>query len=221
MKNNLVRLLLTLTVLMFLKSSMRAQTINWLAASQPQKSILFANTGIDHGSFFKLGYAYKLKTCDPIYLSTAISVPFGSDFMDDYKFELAGQMPIFSWFAFRSSIRVHSFVRNHQNNDVRLFDLGSGLALTNGFYCDTGHLALELGIQHTGFTRLRRSNTEEQEQSQWFKGASSQLFIGLQGSKSLCQSTIVTFNLGAFAVPGKNQSSSLPFYFQLGLNKKI
>ena len=202
-----------------------SQSINWQSIQENQKNIAYLNLGYDFGVTTQLGYGYQLNASKPILLTTDLSMPMGSDFMDDFKFRIGGQMEVFEKNNFSLSAKLLFSAKRHETNLVRQFGLGSELSLTAGYYKSKWHVAAEMGFDNFIATHLKHSDdivsNYSEIQNGWFGNSGGQFFYGIQGSKTVGKRMEINLRLGAINAQGNHENALLPVYFQLGLVYKL
>jgi len=220
MKNILITvLIITLPLL----SS--AQSINWAGTQKTADRLAYLNFGYDFGLTTQIGYAHKLKTVKPIWLSLDYSMPMGKSLTDDFKTRIGGQMVLFEKSSFILSTEVRANFRRHENKFVRMASFGSEISGTIGYYKPKWHVAFNLGFDKSIVTHLKHSESLIENyasiQDGWYIPSGGHWNYGLQVSKSLNKRTYVNMDIGNLNAQGKDENALLPIYFNLGLNRMI
>lgn len=228
MKISILKTVLVLATISFFQHKLFAQVINWKNISMQQKHLLHVNVGADYGVTAGAGYHHLLRGKKfPAWLGADFSVPSGKQAAaDDFKVKLGAQIRVVALRHFQISARLQGVARRFQNQSVRLFNFGSDMAATLGFYSNKWVLAVESGFDKAIVTNFKhsewyRKNIYDNVQDGWYEPATGgNIYYGFQAGYSM-KKTDVTLRAGRVLQQDFISEPLLPFYGQLGLNFKF
>lgn len=214
------------TIIMAMALSSQAQNINWRTVDSLDKNIVSLGLGYDYGVTTQLGYYRSIKAFKPILLGGDFSFPSGKNLMDDHKVRIGGQIEIFDYKGFSVSGKIFGNFRRHESELVRMASFGSELSLVSGYYKPTWHIGVEVGFDKAIATHLKHSDIVRETfyadiQDGWYVATAGNWFYGFQASKTIGKSMGITARFGLTNAEGKDKDAMLPYYAQLGLNKKF
>lgn len=225
MKAITLKSIIIITVFSFFQNKIYAQVINWENISKQNKHLLHINVGAEYGVTAGLGYHYLIPIKNfPLWIGGEFSVPSGNQLADDdFKVRLGAQIRIVALNHFQFSARAQGISRRYQNQSVRLFNFGSDLAGTLGYYCKHWFLGVESGFDKAIVTNFKHSewfkkNIYDNVQDGWYEPATGgNFYYGLQGSYSM-KKVDITIKAGRVLQQDFKSQPLLPFYGQLGVN---
>lgn len=221
------KVFLAILIISFYQNNLKAQNINWANVSSQQKQLIHANFGAEFGVILGLGYHYLL--CNkiiPLYIGGEFSTPFGITIADDYKTRIGVQIRIFKLNNFQLSGRIQGVARNYQSNLIQLFNFGSDVAGTIGYYRKHFFLAGEVGFDKAIVTNFEHSvwyknNIYSEVQNGWFQPATGgNFYYGLQGGYST-KKIDLSLKGGKVLQQDYKTKPLLPIYAQIGINYKF
>lgn len=202
-----------------------AQTVNW--ENLPKSAhVATVGTGWDYSMSYALGYAYRPASNLPVLFSTQFSAPFGEKVLDDMKWKAGGQALLVQHSKVRAAIAVNGIYRKYTNPLVRLNNIGAEVKATLGHYRPRFFIAAEAGLDFAMLTHLRhtstfRENVFQQAQDGWYRpGTASHFLYGFQAGISF-QRTDILFGLGQIVTLDFQTTPLIPYYLNLGINRKI
>ena len=202
-----------------------AQNINWQSFTQEQTRLAYVNFGYDFGMTTQVGYGYKIAPDSPFLLTADFSFPKGTDWFDDFKIRLGGQMSVIEKGHFILTAKAYGQFRRHETELVRMASFGANTAILAGHYTSKWHLAGEFGFDKSINTHLKHSDLIRDHYPAitdgWFVPSGGHFFYGIQASKTLGKKIDLSINLGATNAQSDNENALLPYYAQLGLVWKI
>lgn len=220
----------TIIVIVFLlfHNSIDAQVINWENISKQNLHLLHVDVGAEYGTIAGVGYHHLIPVKRfPLWIGSEFSVPSGNQLADDdFKVRLGAQIRIVALNHVQFSARLQGIARRYHNQSVRLFNFGSDLAVTVGYYHKNWFLGAESGFDKAIVTNFKHSewykkNIYDNVQDGWYEPATGgNFYYGLQGGYSMKK---VDFTLKAGKVLQQDFKSQplLPFYGQFGVNFKF
>jgi hypothetical protein len=211
----------------FLQNSVHAQVINWGNISKQNKQLLHANIGAEYGLTTGLGYHHLIPAKNfPLWVGGEFSVPSGNQFADDFKVRLGTQIRVVALNHLQFSARIQGIARRYQNQSVRLFNFGSDIAGTLGYYHKRWFLGAEAGFDKAIVINFKHSewykkNIYDNVRDGWYEpAAGGNFYYGVQGGYSI-KIIDITLKAGKFLQQDFKSKPLLPFYGQLGLNCRI
>lgn len=224
MKNITLKSLIIIAIFLFFQNKIYAQVINWGNISNQNKHLLHANAGAEYGLTVGLGYHHLIPVKSfPLWVGGEFSKPSGNQLADDFKVRLGVQIRIVALKHFQFSARIQGISRRYHNQSVTLFNFGSDLAGTLGYYRKQWFLGAEAGFDKAIVTNFKHSewfkkNIYDNVQDGWYEPATGgNFYYGLQGGYSIKK---IDFTLKAGKVLQQDFKSNplLPFQAQLGVN---
>jgi hypothetical protein len=201
-----------------------AQTINWRSMQDDKKHVVSIHSGWDYGTAVGFSYGYKLNFRIPMIAGLEYSMPTGRNIFDDLKTKAGVQAEIFRYRSFSASLRANGIFRRYESELVRFANFGSEFAAVVGYLKPRWYAAAEFGFDKSIITHIKHSTLMEEYnpgvQSGWYIPTGGNFFYGIQMGYSFR-----TFDV--FLKGGKTVSQDLdskaqvPFYFQMGMNKKF
>ena len=202
-----------------------AQNINWKFHPDSTTSLIHLNLGYDFGMTTQLGYAYKLNTNKPIFLKASISIPMGKNILDDYKFNIGGQIALVEKNNFILAAAYNANLKRYETNFVRQIGIGNNISITPGYYKPKWHLAANIGFEQFVATHLKQGDIMRENytevQDGWFSNTGGQLYFGVEGSKTIGKRMALNLSLGTTNAFGDDVDALLPAYLGIGLNYRF
>ncbi len=202
-----------------------SQNINWRSLREDQRSYIQFNVGYDFGVTAQLGYSRSFTLIKPVMMGVDISIPMGSNLIDDFKVRLGGQIEVVEIQGFSASVKIMSNFRRYQTQLVRIVSFGSDFALVTGYYSSTWHAAGEIGFDKAITSHLKHSDMMRNYfpaiKDGWYIPTGGHFYYGIQGSKTIGESFDLSLRLGATKAQFHDEDAVLPYYLQLGLGMKF
>jgi hypothetical protein len=200
------------------------QTINWKNLQPSQKHIVNLNLGFDNAAVIGFGYAYHIKSKLPLLFHIEYSIPFGDKTFDDLKTKIGAQANLVHSGMFFTTIKAAGVIRRYENDLVRLINFGSEFSATAGLSKQKWFAAGEFGFDKAITTHLKHSNrTKEYNpdvQNGWYIPDGGNFLYGVQAGYSFSHNDLY-LKLGRSIAQDLKTTPTIPFYFQLGLNRKL
>lgn len=222
MKNIIYKLIL----LAILNSSniCSAQQINWRSFNVNQTHIVNVNLGWDYGFGAGIGYGYKLKTKLPIVFNVEYSSPFGKKIFDDFKTKIGGQIELVNFKNISVSTKVYSIFRHYENELARFTNFGSEFSVNFGYYKSKWYIAGEFGFDKAITTHIRNTDAMKMiypnVKDGWYIPTAGNYFYGMQSGYSFKNNDLY-IKIGKVITQDFKTTPTIPYYFQLGFNRKI
>ena len=225
MKTVTIKSIIIIIAFVFSQNIIYAQVINWKNISTQNKHLLHINAGVEYGAIAGVGYHHLIPIKRfPFWIGGEFSVPSGNQLADDdFKVRLGGQIKIVEFNHFQFSARIQGIARRYHNQSVRLFNFGSDLAGTMGYYRKQWFLGAEAGfdkaiVTHFKHTDWFKRNIYNNVQDGWFQPATGgNFYYGLQGGFSM-NKVDITVKAGKVLQQDFKSQPLLPFYGQVGMN---
>lgn len=201
-----------------------SQNLNWRSITKEQKHLVSLNIGLDYGTTIGIAYGYKLNTKLPLVLNTEFSIPFGQEIFDDFKTKIGAQAEIIKIGHFSTTLKANGVFRRYENTMARFLNFGSEFSALAGFYKPKWYAAGELGFDKAITTHVKHSELAQQYypdiKNGWYVPTGGNFFYGLQSGFSFKKNDL-TLKLGKIIQEDFKTEPTIPFYFQLGFNRKI
>jgi hypothetical protein len=218
--------ILIITILIYLLSNtINAQNINWRAFNQEQKHIFGINTGLDFGVTYGVNYGRKLNTKLPMILAGELSVPSGNKVLEDFKVKMGVQIEVIHAGNFSATLKVNGIFRRFENDYARLLNFGSEFAGMAGYYKPRWYVAGELSFDKAIITHIKHQpNALENNPdltSGWYIPTGGNFAYGIQTGIVLGEKNDLNLKIGRVINQNFKTEPTLPFYFQLGYNRRF
>ena len=219
-----IRLILVAVVLCCTANLSLAQNINWRGLNDDQTHLINLNVGWDFASTIGISYGYNLKTNIPIVMNVDFSLPFGSIFLDDFKVKLGGQAKLLTLGDFSAALKAYGIFRRYENSIARLLNFGSEFSGVVGYYRSRWHAAAEFGFDKAVTTQVKHSALTREHfpdaKDGWYVPTGGNFFYGIQAGYSF-ESYDIYSKIGKTVTQDLKTTAMIPFYLQLGLNRKF
>lgn len=219
------KFIITCLTLAFVATSLSAQDVNWSWMGSESRHFAHANIGYDFGITAGVGYDYFIPTKLPVLLSASYSFPMGKDLVDDFKFQMGGQMKLAEHKQFCLTFKAYGNVTRHQTALVRMLGIGSETALVLGYYRKTWHVATEFGLIKPLLVNLKHSEAFHESypavQDGWYMSSGGYFNYGFQVGKSISANNDLTFKMGMNNAYAKYKDPLLPYYARLGYVRRF
>ena len=202
------------------------QWYNWDVITDSTKHILGANSGWEYAAFAGVNYSYKLPFKIPAFIQTGLSIPFGNNIADDFKYNLGLGGEMYSNKGFHSILTLDALYNRYASELVRLNQVALDIKTLNGLYKLKWFVATEIGLELGLSTHFKHSETYKQfiyaeVEDGWYKPLSAGIInFGVQGGYSFKQSDLI-FRIGYFKTITSSVNVLIPYYATLGYNLKI
>lgn len=204
-----------------------AQDINWNSVSSQNRNLLQLKLGAEYGVTIGLGYHYLVpRKKFPFWIGGEFSLPSGKQLTDDFKVRIGGQIRVANVKYFQFSAKLQGIARRYQNQSVRLFNFGSDMSGTIGYYRKHWFLGVEAGFDKAIVTHFKhsewfRQNIYDKVQDGWYEPSTGgNFYYGLIGGYSL-KKWDITIKGGRMLQQDFVSQPVLPFFGQVGLNYRF
>ncbi|MBD3289498.1 hypothetical protein GF337_11905 [candidate division KSB1 bacterium] len=218
--------IITITFILMTITISNAQDVNWKSVDPGQRSLGHFQFGYDYGVTVQLGYSRFANIYKPVLFTLDYSFPMGEKLFDDFTLRYGGQVEIYKINNISVTGKILGNFRRYQTSMVRIASFGADFSVLAGFYKSSWHIAGELGFDKAISSHLKhseeyRNNVWAEIKDGWYVPTGGNWYYGIQGSKTIGGTYDITLRAGATNAQGNDEDSMLPFYFQLGLNKKF
>ncbi len=195
---------------------------------------------------FGIGIGYSCRFQDvfaenDVAVHAKFSLPLGlvltSESMDSFKLEAGTELDMSVYEAFHIPCYAGAFITNQNQVLGKFFSFGGSFIAAPGLYLPGGHIAVEAGINHVFFTRIRHSAVVEETFAERYEGrpdpsspadgtygnTATRFRLGLSSSLSLGTVFALRFNGGIMLTPSIGVGlfegmpfGLFPFYTELG-----
>jgi hypothetical protein len=214
------------TILLYLISNtLNAQNINWRAFGQEQKHIIGINTGLDFGVTYGLTYGRKLNAKLPMVLNGEFSFPSGNKVLEDFKVKMGVQMEVIHAGNFSATLKVNGIFRRFENDYARMLNFGSEFAGVAGYYKPRWYVAGEISFDKAIVTHIKHLPAALENNPDlttgWYIPTGGNVAYGIQSGLVLGQKNDLNLKIGRVINQNFKTEPTLPFYFQLGFNRRF
>lgn len=218
--------ILFITILIFLISNtINAQNINWRAFKPEQKHIIGLNTGLDFGLTYAVNYGRKLNTKLPMVVNGEFSLPSGNKILEDFKVKTGVQIEVIHADNFSATLKVNGIFRRFENDYGRLLNFGSEFAAVAGYYKPRWYVAGELSFDKAIVTHIKHLPAALENNpdivSGWYIPTGGNFAYGIQTGLVLGQKNDLSLKIGRVINQNFKTEPTLPFYLQLGYNRRF
>lgn len=212
-------------ILLFITPNIFAQNINWNSIEARQKHIININIGLEHGLVYGISYGYKLKTKLPTVVDISYSFPSGEKLFDDFKTKFGAQVQVLKLNNFQFNAAIRGIYRRYENPGVSLQNFGSETSAQIGYFKNKWFLASDIGFDKAIVTHFKHSSVFKNDfpdvKNGWYEPATGGNFnYGITSGFSLKKNDI-NLKLGKIISEDFKTLPSLPFYVQLGINRRF
>jgi hypothetical protein len=218
--------ILIITIVLYLLSNkLNAQNINWRAFNQEQQHIIGVSTGLDFGLTYGVNYGRKLNTKLPIVVNGEYSFPSGNKVLEDFKVKIGVQMELIHAGNFSATLKVNGIFRRFENDRTRLLNFGSEFAGVAGYYKPRWYVAGEISFDKAIITHIKHlPNALENNPdltSGWYIPMGGNFAYGFQTGLVLGQINDLNIKIGRVINQNFKTEPLIPFYLQLGFNRRF
>lgn len=215
--------LIALYLITVLATLAKAQVINW-RSFEAQQRMATLNAGLDYGLSYGAGYAHRLNTRVPMALTMDVSIPSGHSLFDDFKVRMGLQVEVVRVGNLSATLKVNGVFRRFENPGARLLNWGGEFGGIVGYYKPGWFIAGEAGFDKAIVTHVRHAALVPRDspglRDGWYIPTGGNFQYGLQGGASLGK-TDLTLRAGRLLQQDVKTSPLLPFYAQLGVNRRF
>ena len=201
-----------------------AQSINWESLKPEQRHIVHANVGWDYAATYALGYSYVVRTKLPGAITAQFSAPAGKTLWDDFKSELTYQARVLNVNGFVTTVSATANFRRYESSYLRTNSFGSKFMVIAGYYRPKWFAAGEFGFDKAIATHIANGKSYLQNYSAavdgWYVPTGGNYNFGIRGGFSF-KKMDAFLKFGKTVDQGFNTTALLPYYFQLGVNKRF
>lgn len=202
------------------------QVYNWSGLSDDNKNVISLALGWEYSMNYGLGYGHQFKTrLFPVVTNIEYSFPSGNNILDDFKIKIGGQIRWIEFHHVQFSTKIYGVFRRYENDFVRLINFGSDMAGIIGYYRPKWFAAAETGFDKAIVTNFKHTDSYEeinpQVASGWYKPSTGgNFYFGLQTGVSIRKNDI-TSRIGMILTQDFKTSPMIPYYVQLGYNRRF
>jgi hypothetical protein len=221
-----MRNILIITILIYLLSNtLNAQNINWRAFNQEQKHIIGINAGLDYGLTYGVNYGRKLNTKLPMVINGEFSFPSGNKVLEDFKVKMGVQFEVIHAGNFSATLKVNGIFRRFENDYTRMLNFGSEFAGVAGYYKPRWYVAGELSFDKAIVTHIEHLPAALENNPDlttgWYIPTGGNFAYGIQSGLVLGQKNDLNLKIGRVINQNFKTEPTLPFYFQIGYNRRF
>lgn len=215
--------ILFLIVLMSLSLFVNAQEINWRTIDSTSKHIVALRIGADFATIYGLSYGYQLPFKHPVIIGAGITVPFGKNFMDDYKVDVNAQTEAWHSNSFSFAIKPGMSMRRYNSDAASLYNVGAEITTTFGYFKNNWGVAVEANYDRSCATYIEHVRLKEYYpgiQDGWYDSTGGNFKFGVKGNYWM-KSTGLALRVGKIYGQNFSDNPTLPFYTEFSLLHKF
>ena len=216
--------IISLLALVCLAGTLSAQTVNWRSWNNTDRHVAGVYAGWDYATTAGVNYGYRLKSTLPLLVGGEVSLPAGSNLLDDFKIKGGIQAEVITFNHFSATVKVNGIFRRYESEFVRLGNFGSEFSAVVGYYKKRWYSALEIGFDKAIVTHMKHSDLMQdyypQIKNGWFIPNGGNFSYGLQLGYSI-RKVDLTLRTGKTITQDFKTKPAIPFHFQLGVNKRF
>lgn len=221
MKSLLFYVLFIITLIPF---SGFAQEVNWRSLSSESRHLGGMNVGGDYGSYYGFSYGYLLQDdASPIILGYELTLPFGDEVVDDFKMKTSMQGEIWHSEALSFAVKSGLIVRGYESEMARMYNVGADITFTFGYLKPRWGIEALANYDRSMATYIDNKLLKEyypEIKDGWYDSSGGNYKFGIRANRSL-GSTIVFLNFGKAFGQDFEDDPTLPFYFDLSLQRQF
>ena len=218
--------ILIITILLYLLSTkLNAQNINWRMFNQAQKHLIGISTGLDYGLTYGIHYGRKLNTKLPMVINGEFSLPSGNKVLEDFKVKMGVQFEVIHSGNFSTTLKVNGIFRRFENDYARMLNFGSEFAGVMGYYKSRWYVAGEISFDKAIITYIKHLPAALENNPDlttgWYIPTGGNFAYGIQTGLVLSQKNDLNLKIGRVINQDFKTEPTIPFYFQLGYNRRF
>lgn len=183
------------------------------------------NTGLDFGLTYGVNYGRKLNTKLPMVLNSEFSFPAGNKVLEDFKVKMGVQCEVIHSGNFSATLKVNGIFRRFENDYARLLNFGSEFAGVAGYYKPRWYMAGELNFDKAIVTHIKHLSAALENNpeltSGWYIPTGGNFAYGFQSGITLGQKNDLNLKIGRVISQNFKTEPTIPFYFQIGYNRRF
>lgn len=208
----------------FTSFSSVAQEVNWRALSSTSSHLGSLNVGGDYGSYYGFSYGYHLKSeARSIIFGQELTLPFGDELMDDFKMKTSVQSELWHSETLSFAIKSGLIFRGYESEMARMYNLGADITFTFGYLKPRWGIEAFTNYDRSMATHIDNKLLKEyypEIKDGWYDSSGGNYKFGVRGNRSI-GSTIVFLNVGKAFGQDFEDDPTLPFYFDLSLQRQF
>lgn len=201
-----------------------AQEINWRSLSSETRHLGAINVGGDYGSYFGGSYGYVLKRgASSIILGHELTLPFGSDAVDDFKMKTSLQGELWRSETLSFAVKSGLIFRGYESEMARMYNLGADITFSFGYLKPNWGIEGIANYDRSMATHIDNKLLKEyypEIKDGWYDSSGGNFKFGIRGNRSL-GSTIMFLNIGKATGQDFEDDPTLPFYFDLAFQRQF
>jgi hypothetical protein len=200
------------------------QEINWRSLGSNTTHFGAINMGGDYGSYFGGSYGYVLKRgASSIILGHELTLPFGSDAVDDFKMKTSLQSELWHSETLSFAVKSGLIVRAYESEMAHMYNVGADITFTFGYLKPRWGIEALANYDRSMATHIDNKLLKEYYpgiQDGWYDSSGGNYKFGIRGNRSL-GSTTIFLNVGKATGQDFEDDPTLPFYFDLAFQRQF
>ncbi len=203
--------------------SIYAQEVNWSSTGKA-RNLFSVFTGADYSSYCGISYGRQLHAGGKAYVAgTEVSIPFGTDLLDDWRWKTSIQAEIVRHHHFSLSLKPGFVVRRYTSPLAGMLNLGADVSVLYGYQRRGGGAGLLVNYDRSISARIVHRQLRDDYpgvRDGWYRTRSGNLKLGTR-------LYLTRKYWGAFLTLGKHYAQDLkdnptfPFFMELAWQLNI
>jgi hypothetical protein len=202
---------------------LKAQEINWRNLNMTNKHVISLQIGANFGTVYGISYGYQLPFKHPVTIGAGISVPFGKNFMDDYKVDVNAQTEIWHSNSFSFAVKPAMSMRRYHSEAASLYNVGAEITTTIGYFKNNWGVAVEANYDRSCATYIEHVKLKEYYpgiRDGWYDSTGGNFKFGVKGNYWM-KSTGLSLKAGRIYGQNFSDNPTLPFYGEFSILHKF
>lgn len=210
--------------LLILSSGANALDVNWRALDKDTRHLGGIHFGADYGSYYNFSYGHKLGGGkSPVIAGYDLLLPFGDTIADDYKMKASLQREFWSSGNLSFSLQGGLIFRRYESVMARFYNVGADVVSTFGYLKPNWGAELLVGYDYSAATHIKNKLLKEyypEIKDGWYDSSGGNIKFGARFNR-VFGSTTTFFNIGRAFGQDFEDNPTLPFYFELSLQRQF
>lgn len=211
------KLLLTTAIFILFFIKIFAQDLHARLVERSQNHFVAAKFGGDYGMVTGLSYGRRLPGKYPAFVAAGLSMPFGKDFLDDWKIRVTVQREIWHRGRFSMEIKPGIILRRYESGIATLLNTGVDLTTAVGYSSTKWSFLVKANYDQTIATKIKHYFLKEnypEIYNGWIGPTGGNFKFGVYAARSFGKN-VASLELGKAYARNFGDNQTLPFYFDL------
>lgn len=209
--------------------SLKAQDINWRADTLPtgqtgKNHLVSAYFGADYSFYYGISYGYLLNTnFKPLVIGSEITIPFGEDMFDDWRWRTSVQAELWEKNNFSFSLKPAFIVRRYESPLAEMYNIGADLSVIFCYLKPKWGVSAIINYDRSFSTHITHDLLKEDYPEivdGWYQTPGGNFKFGARGNFSI-KSWHTFFTIGKHFGENFKDNPTFPFFFELSLQHQF